>query len=82
MPYPPLCQAPPFRAVLDRFRREELLRRGAEHVVHNIGVFDTLHSSEDSSAELEISNPGGVVTLDRPEESIEEEAQAEVPTRR
>ena len=50
--YPPLYRSPPFQTVLDRFRQGELLRRGADHIVHNVGLLDAPPDSEYDSAEL------------------------------
>ena len=48
VPYAPLY--PTFQESLNRFRRgehSELLHRGAERIVHNVGLYDTRRSSED-----------------------------------
>ena len=48
VPYAPLY--PTYQESLNRFRegeRSELLRRGAERIVHNVGLYDTRRSSED-----------------------------------
>ena len=82
VPYPPLYQSPSFRAALDRFRQEEqgeLRRRGADHVIHNVGIFDNQHSSEEDSADREAVDPEDLVVSGPSEHSIGEEVRLETP---
>ena len=55
VPYAPLY--PTFQESLNRFRRgerSELLHRGAERIVHNVGLYDTRRSSEDRGADIPV----------------------------
>ena len=64
VPYAPLY--PTYQESLNHFRegeRSELLRRGAERIVHNMGLYDTRRGSEDRGFDTpiileEVVNPG------------------------
>ena len=48
---------PTFQESLNRFRRgerSELLHRGAERIVHNVGLYDTRRRSEDRGADIPV----------------------------
>ena len=68
VPYAPLYHT--FQESLNRFRQGErlgLLQRGAERIVHNVGLYDTRRSSEDGVADIpifleELVTPGPVET--------------------
>ena len=55
VPYAPLY--PTFQESLNRFQRgerSELLHRGAERIVHNVGLYDTRRSSEDRGVDIPV----------------------------
>ena len=81
IPYAPLY--PTFEERLSQFRQEghaELFQRGAEQVVHNVGLFDTGRgrSSEERSSDFIASLPEGVVTPG-PSEALVYEEQSHLP---
>ena len=72
VPYPPLY--PTFQESLDRFRqgeREELHRRGAEQVFHNVELYNTRQSSEDGNADLVPVLPEDIPPLAPQEQQVE-----------
>ena len=80
VPYAPLY--PTFQESLNRFRRgehSELIQRGAERVVHNVGVYDTRRSSEDGSVNLVVIHPADIPSAGPQEQSIDNEAQPILP---
>ncbi len=79
VPYAPLY--PTFQERLDQFRRgkhSELLLRGVDKVVHNLGIYDTRRSSEDRSTDVTCA-PKELVTSGFSETDFEEEEQALQP---
>ena len=76
--YEPLY--PTFQERLDRLRlgeTAELFQRGAEQVVHNVGLYDTRRSSEDRSADFTAPRPEDLATSGPPEAVIDEEERSE-----
>ena len=80
VPYAPLY--PTFQESLDRFRRgehSELIQRGAERVVHNVGVYDTRRSSEDGSVNLVVVHPADIPSAGPQEQSLDNEVRPNPP---
>ena len=80
VPYAPLY--PTFQESLNRFRRgehSEFIQRGAERVVHNVGVYDTRRSSEDGSVNLVVIHPADIPSAGPQEQSIDNEVQPILP---
>ena len=72
--YEPLY--PSVQERLNRFRRgenAELFQRGAEQVVHNVGLYDTRRSSEDRSGDFPAPQQEGTATPGPIEASVDEE---------
>ena len=81
IPYEPLY--PTLQERLDQFRRAEqaeLLQRGADHVVHNVGLCDSRRSSEDRSVDLAAFYPEDIVTPGPVEVSIGEAERTFTPS--
>ena len=72
--YEPLY--PSVQERLNRFRQgenAELFQRGAEQVVHNVGLYDTRRSSEDRSGDFPAPQQEGTATPGPIEASVDEE---------
>ena len=79
--YDPLY--PSFQESLNRFRQgenAELFQRGAEQVVHNVGLYDTRRSSEDRIGDLSAPRQEDTATPGPTETVVDaEDGRVEVP---
>ena len=77
IPYSPLY--PTFQDRLNAFRQgehAELLQRGAERVIHNVGLYDSRRSSEDRSVDAAVLRPADTALPGPLEDSVEQEERA------
>ena len=77
IPYSPLY--PTFQDRLNAFRQgehAELLQRGAERVINNVGLYDSRRSSEDRSVDAAVFRPADTALPGPLEDSVEQEEQA------
>ena len=80
MPYAPIY--PTFQESLNRFRQgehSELIQRGAERVVHNVGIYDTRRSSEDESVNLVVVHHADIPSAGPQESTLDSDVRPDLP---
>ena len=80
VPYAPLY--PTFQESLNRFRQgehSELIQRGADRVVHNVGIYDTRRSSEDEGVNLVVVHPADIPSAGPQESTLDNGVRPDPP---